>query len=117
MDNTEKQVLLEKIIKLTLPLVDLKKKLGDNYEDFLDIDDLVVLTREQMRKIMNMYLDDEISAEQLSEWAELVEGRDGIAYEDGHEQNIADVLFWISEPEINSKVTKNKIKEYIGYLA
>jgi len=29
---------------------------------------------------------------------------------------IADVLFWLSSPDINGELTNEKVKEYLNYL-
>lgn len=86
-------------------------------EEIVDIPDMVILKREDVSHVMQLFLDNRIDAKELSSWAELVEGRDGITYEDiNTADKISMVLFWLASPEINGKLTEEKVKEYVAYL-
>jgi hypothetical protein len=49
-----------------------------------------------------------ISVRELETWASLLEGRPGIDYEVGHEDQVSEVLFQLSTPNINEEVTSAK---------
>lgn len=86
-------------------------------DEIVDIPDELILRNEDVLNIMELFLGEKIDAKELSDWAELVESRDGITYEDADiGDKISMVLFWLSSPEINGELTKDKIQEYITYL-
>jgi len=70
-----------------------------------------ILRKDIIRKI-DEYLNEKIACSELTEWAEIVESNEDAEYEVGYEKKIADVLFYLSTPEINSVLTKESIKKY-----
>jgi len=65
---------------------------------------------------MKKYLDDEISAAELSTWADKLEMREDLDYEDGRNKEIATVLLNLSSPEINQPITKENIQKLIDEI-
>lgn len=70
--------------------------------------DAVVLMRKHIAHALQRLVDGAISAEALEAWAEFVEGRPGIEYENGMEERLSEALFQLSTPEINEPVTAER---------
>lgn len=81
-----------------------------------DEDYKIHIKRRHLIKIMQDFINGKVSKDELESWAELLEGRDSVEYEEGYEDRISDVLFWISTPDINKPINNNNINEYIEYL-
>ncbi len=116
MNTNNFKVLLESLAKLDKPLDIIKHEIQQNAKQMVDIQDVVVLHKIDVVNVMKVFLDKLISSDDLSMWAEMVEGRDGIKYEEEFKKMIADVLFWLSSPDINGELTNEKVKEYLSYL-
>ncbi len=54
---------------------------------------------------LGLYEKGALSGGQLKEWAEILEMNENIDYEDRYQEIITDVLFRLSTPEINEKIT------------
>lgn len=91
------------------------KKINTSENTIDDFDD-IILSKKQLVEVMKKNIDNKITANELTRWAELVEQRDGITYEKEYQDKIADVLFWLSTPEINWELTPQRIGEYISFL-
>src|ERR1039457_1877068 len=63
----------------------------------------VVLTMAHIKHALQRRIDEDITAKDLEIWADLVEGRPGIEYED--EEQCSDLLFRLSTPEINQPLS------------
>jgi len=66
---------------------------------------LVTLTRKNLERVLDEYLDGRISAETVEVWADSLEGRDDINFESGLEDVIKDVVFQLANPEITARLT------------
>jgi hypothetical protein len=66
---------------------------------------LVTLTCAHIDAILERYLRGALGAGEVECWADAVERRDDIQYREGQEEKIADLLFRLSSPEINSPLS------------
>lgn len=94
--------LLRQLIELSTPLPDTLSGLADFR---LDSEPLVELSVLDMINILERYLGGELTPEQLEAWADAVEGRDDIDLEPRAEEQLKQLLFEISTPEINFEIT------------
>ena len=58
-----------------------------------------------MLNMLQRYLDDEITADQLSDWGDLIECRDDISYEPAYDSLLKQVIFEIANPNLNSEIS------------
>jgi hypothetical protein len=56
-------------------------------------------------RALGLFEERRLSAEQLQEWADLLECNEHVDYEHGCEGTVADLLFRLSTPEINDPIT------------
>jgi hypothetical protein len=69
---------------------------------------LVSLTPNHICEVLRQYLSGTVTASQVEDWAEILEGRPGVEYGCGDERSaevVADTLFRLSTPEINAPLT------------
>jgi hypothetical protein len=66
---------------------------------------LLVLTRDHFRLALRRYLNGDITAEQLEEWASSLECRDDVGFDPLWEAVLMDVEYRLASPEINEVIT------------
>jgi hypothetical protein len=74
----------------------------------------VVLTMAHIKHALQRRIDEDITAKDLEIWADLVEGRPGIEYED--EEQCSDLLFRLSTPEINQPLSVESCRHILAEL-
>lgn len=76
-------------------------KIGFNSES-----ELVTITQNTIANILNRVIDKEISYDLLEEWANLIECREDIGYED---EILQEIIFELANPCLYGKIDKEKI--------
>jgi hypothetical protein len=66
---------------------------------------LFTITRQHVMGILSRYLDRQLTAEQVTHWAELVECRDDLGYEHGFEDQLKRTVFELANPHLTVTVT------------
>jgi hypothetical protein len=66
---------------------------------------LVVLTRQDILAVLDRYLAGDLTSEQVTDWADLVECREDIALPDGEKDLLSDVIFRLANPYLRDEVT------------
>lgn len=69
-------------------------------------EEVVTLTREDAYRLLDCFLEGSVTASDCDAWANALEGRDDVAYEPGHEDVLAQLLFEVGTPEANGPLTK-----------
>ena len=72
---------------------------------------LFVLQKKDLVRIIDRFLDGEISAVQLQEWAENLEVREDVAFDKTNEELLDDVFFRIATPFINEPLTTESVRK------
>jgi hypothetical protein len=67
---------------------------------------LATLGTQQMLNMLQRYLDDEITADQLTDWGDLIECHDDISYEPAYDSLLKQVIFEIANPNLNSEISQ-----------
>jgi hypothetical protein len=78
--------------------------------------ELVKLTGAQAVDVLERYLSNGISAEELEAWADALEGREDVSYESDREDAIKDLLFEFANPDIMGPATADRAQEWIARL-
>lgn len=84
----------------------------------------VIIYPKDVRHILLEYLTDKISMEDLNEWAKFISLRvdcvpPGDPYDDqlsDYYDDMCDVINFLSTPEIDGAISKNRVKEYLAKL-
>lgn len=104
----DRKVVLEDIIQLRGDLQELKKELSQfpwDSEVFI-----AEIYRKDVIRVFEGYLNDVISNQQIEDWADLIECRDDIAFED---DDLKELIFELASPEINGYLTKMRVSELL----
>ena len=78
--------------------------------------DVVTMTAEDARSVLSRALNNELSYDQLTSWADAIEGREDIQYEPKYADALSNLLFELSNPEIN-RVTRDSIQGWVVLLS
>jgi hypothetical protein len=100
---------LQELVRYEKPTEPLMRELKSFGWDWSDAP-LLVLKKEDLLKIINRFLSGEISATQLQEWAENLEVREDIAFDEKESELIDDVFFRLATPEINEPLTSESVQ-------
>jgi len=104
----DRKIVLEDIIQLRGDLEDLKNELSQfpwDSEVFI-----AKIYRKDVIRVFEGYLNDVISNQEIEVWANLIECRDDIAFED---TDLQEIIFEFANPEINGHLTKMRASELL----
>src|SRR6185436_16438835 len=73
--------------------------------------DEVILGGEDICNLLQRYLDGEIAADQVVDWADLVECREDIGFPEGRQDDYSQVIFQLANPNINGDITPELARE------
>jgi hypothetical protein len=79
----------------------------------------VIVSRQTLRTALNRFLANELTGDDLVNWAKWVEAEvlsDRIDYETGYEKLLATTLFHIASPEINGALDAALCRSYVEQL-
>src|SRR6266550_1992906 len=99
MQTSNRQQVVSELIHLSRDIESLSqdlKKIGWNSNE-----PPTALTREIISNILDRFLSGQLSAKQLEDWANLIEGREDVEFDPSNEKVIADAIFLLANPEIN----------------
>ncbi|QDH80579.1 hypothetical protein FKX85_16640 [Echinicola soli] len=74
-------------------------------------EEIVTLTLNHLKNILNRYLEKELSDNDIYEWANLIEMREDIRLDPTHEDLLKELIFELANPEINGSLTKERSLE------
>ncbi|MDB9516722.1 hypothetical protein PN466_07160 [Roseofilum reptotaenium CS-1145] len=77
---------------------------------------LVVLNRQYLCSILQRYLHHQLSAEDLEDWANTIEGREDIAYDDEDEELLETVIFELANSLLASPLSVALIQDWLEKL-
>ena len=77
----------------------------------------LVVSRKTLRNALRRFVDGDIEAAELVEWASLIEAYDQIVYEPGFERIVAAFVFRFATPEINDPLDRDLGRRMIDDLA
>jgi|SRR5690606_18642512 len=99
-------------------LIYLRKDLSELEEELFhyswDIEKpILMITKESFSNILKRSIDDKLNFEELVNWANAIECRDDIEFEN---DVIQENIFDLASPEINGDITKNKLEKILNSL-
>lgn len=78
---------------------------------------LVVLNAEHFVSVGKRYLLGEINANEVTSWANAIECREDIAFDEEHEEMVREVLHELANPYLTQELSPDRAKELIGWLS
>ena len=102
-------------------LVELKQPLEETIKTvwtfpFSTLETLYILKAPEVVTVLKKYIKEEVSGAELSRWADAIESREGIEYEDEFSDWISDTIFRLSSPEINEPITSKCVSKILDQL-
>tara|TARA_R110002124_G_scaffold36007_3_gene116319 strand:- start:1555 stop:1902 length:348 start_codon:yes stop_codon:yes gene_type:complete len=76
----------------------------------------LIVTASQVQKVLKRFLDEEVSTQELVDWANLIECREDLEFESGKHDKIANVIHILANPTIERMLTPEYCKELINIL-
>jgi hypothetical protein len=73
------------------------------------------ITPQDVKSIVGRYLRSELTSLQLTDWADLVECRDDIAYS-SHTNELSDIVFRLANPNLRDEITPKLATEILQEL-
>lgn len=77
--------------------------------------ELVTITKTHICTVLAAFREKRLTAKQVQDWANRIEGRDDIGYELGFEGAVNEAIFWLANPYIKYPIDE-KIHERIDNL-
>lgn len=77
---------------------------------------LITLDRQTIRHILERYIAGELSEQDIDDWANAVEVRDDICYEENYEELIDDLITQMSNPLLYEPLTQEKASMWLSHL-
>ena len=80
---------------------------------------MTTVTAADVRSILQRYVAGALSEDDLTRWAESIEGGDDIALDPAHQEALGMVVFTLANPDINTRMTPEAAKalfEWLGAL-
>jgi hypothetical protein len=74
----------------------------------------LVITKPQLLKVLIKCIDQIITFQNLEDWADAIECRDDLDFES---EEIQEIIFELSSPEINGEITKERLQEIVNDLS
>jgi hypothetical protein len=106
---------LSALITLSQPLPEVRLAIGRFPWD--SETELVTLTVDHVSSVLDRFMRGKLSAEDVKEWADLIEGRDDIALVGGKDGPIMAVIFTLANPGITESLTAGLAKRLRSSLS
>jgi len=112
----KRAALLNELILLKRPISQIMHELGPFGWDS-DVD-LVQLQKQHVSDLLGRFIegDANVSAAIVRAWAEAIEGREDIGFEDGSEELLKRTIFELANPEISQSLTPARAKQLLDQL-
>lgn len=102
--------IIKHLINLDRPLEELKMKLKNI---LWDSDEEITMTKESATSVLARYISGSIALETLVEWADLIEGREDICYEQSCFNDLKQLVFDLGNPDLQGSFSKDVAKEWL----
>jgi hypothetical protein len=106
---TRRAEILQELARFETPTEPLLRELRSFGWDWPDAP-LLVLKKQDLLRIIDRFLVSQISAAQLQEWAENLEVREDVAFDEADAELLDGVFFRIATPEINEPLTPEVVR-------
>ena len=105
---------LEELVRLSAPIHDIKTRLSQYPWEAER--ELVLIRPEHVISILRKFSKQAISASDVEDWANLIEGREDVGFESQFEDIGRDVLYELANPQLTRPLTLDLASEWIQRL-
>ena len=103
MQPRSRKELVAQLIEGRSPIAPLRTELAA-YPWDLD-EPLVILRSSHIEAILRRYMANDLTAANVAEWAEALEMRDDVGFDDEHSQALSRAIFVLANPDVNGPLT------------
>jgi len=115
MDSEKREELIRKIIDFE---DDINQHITEVSTFGWDSDrELVILTKADIENVLRKFNAEEISKQQLDEWANFIESREDIGYETFQRDILVEIIHWLANPDLGYEINANLISKIDEALA
>jgi hypothetical protein len=112
---TDRTSVLNSLIQLDRPIDQIRAELRTFPWDFPD--ELVTLTAEHIRSVLTRLNSGTLTPDMVCEWADAIEMREDIGYEERHHEEIVEALFVLAYPLLNGPLKHDEIVRLLASLS
>ena len=76
----------------------------------------LIIMASQIQEVLKRFLAGEYSAQELEEWANLIECREDMEFEDKKYDEIANVIYRLANPVLEGEINSDSCKAFIATL-
>ena len=107
----ERKKTLEALISFARPIGQIKASLSALAWD--SEEELVSLTCDHLRSVLERYLDGNVNEEEIESWANAIEGRDDIGFEPQKAKILRDILHELANPLLTQRLQPKRAQELV----
>lgn len=78
--------------------------------------ELVTLTRGHVKHVLQRYIDKDLTAQQVEDWANAIECREDIGFEVGYEEWLQESIHHLANPLLTRAITPQAAQDFLGDL-
>jgi hypothetical protein len=101
--EVDRKALLAALVRYELPVEPVLNRLASVPWD--STEELARIGAADIVSILDRFIDGELSAEQVTEWADLLEVRDDVGVDPHHENALRDIIFRLANPNLRDAIT------------
>jgi len=101
--EVDRKALLAALVRYELPVEPVLSQLASVPWD--STEELARVGSPDVVAILDRFIDGELSAEQVTEWADLLEVRDDVGMDPRHEGTLREIIFRLANPNLRDAIT------------
>jgi hypothetical protein len=105
---------LKDLISFSRPVTELAENLSKFDWDYDG--EPFIIRASQMRSILERFLEGELTAKELEDWANLLEGREDLDFETEKHDAIENIIYCLANPTLQGEITARSCKTLLGTL-
>ena len=113
-DDARRLSMVRELLEFKKPLVDILKALSQFPWDYDRVG--VEISRNHLANVLTLYLRDQLSAEQVEDWANSIEGRDDVDFGNDPESIKKDILYELANPLLTQQLDHDRAIQLLGIL-
>jgi len=110
--NNNRSTVIENLVNFSRPLDELQRQLSGFDWDFEGVP--IVLTLDHIVRVLRRYLSDELTTSMVEQWANLVEGREDLSFDNKHEKWITATIYELANPVLTARLGIQRARELIA---
>ena len=111
---SDRHIVLRGLVEFAKPIDELRSSLSAFKSDIKDIP--LTMNGDHFRNVVVRYMKGELSAQNVEDWATLIEGREDITIRSSNAEALREILHELANPELTEKLSHQRAKEMVSLL-